>query len=66
MHVLCAERFNSYRCHECRVDAARQTDHDVGEAVLAHVIACAEGEGGEHLVEFTERLGDARRGCATG
>ena len=44
------------------VDAAREADDDVGEAVLADVVAHAEGEGGVDLGVLVEAVGDRSGG----
>ena len=46
--------------HDRRVDAARQADHDVGEAVLAEVVARAEHERVVQLAMRVEFVGDRR------
>ena len=54
MYVIGTQRIDGDARHDGRVDAARQADDDVGEAVLAHVVARAQhqcfvqlGGGGE-------------------
>ena len=59
-HVIGAERVDRDRGDERRVDAARDRDEHVGDAVLEHVVARAEDE---RLVDLAHRLGhrlDAR------
>ena len=53
--VLGTERVGRDRGDERRVDAARQADEHVGEAVLAHVVAGAEHERLVHLAHRVER-----------
>ena len=59
VHPLGAERLDAQRRRQRRVDAARQADHDVAEAVLGHVVVQAELEREPHLLELVE-LGHAR------
>src|SRR5262245_59464513 len=47
------------------VDAAREGDADVAEAVLAHVVAQTENQGGVDLGEVVERL-DEKTGLGWG
>ena len=60
-HVVGAERVGRDRGDERRVDAAREPDHHVGEAVLGDVVAGADHERLVHLVHRLERRLDPRR-----
>ena len=59
--VVGAERVGRDRGDERRVDAAREPDEHVAEAVLAHVVARAEHERLVDLVHRLERGLDPRR-----
>src|SRR6266481_2932737 len=50
------QRIHGHRGHDRRVDAARQADHHVFEAVLGHVVARAEDEGAIDLLDGLEGL----------
>ena len=58
MHVLGAERVGGDDGDERRVDPAGETDHDIGEPVLAAVVAGAEHERFVQLLVRFERVGD--------
>ena len=62
MDSLRSERLDRDRRRECGIDASRQADHDLPEAVLANVVAEAEAEREPHLLELVEwfREGGAR------
>ncbi len=62
VHVLGAERVGGDARDERRVDATRQADDDVGEAVLADVVAGAEHE---RLVDLGDRI-EQRARCDSG
>ena len=64
--VFGAERVDGDRGDERGVDPTRQTDQDVGEAVLADVVAGAEHERLVHLVHRRERRFDPRRDARVG
>ena len=49
MDPLGAERVDRDGGHQRRVDATREADHGLGEAVLAEIVAGAEHQGGVHL-----------------
>ena len=57
-----AERVDREQGDEGRVDAAREGQADVAEAVLGDVVAQAEDQRPVDLGEVGERLGDAARG----
>ena len=58
VHALRPERVDRERRDERRVDAAREAEHDVAEAVLAHVVAQREHERAPHLLELRLERGD--------
>ncbi len=64
--VLGAERVDGEQGDEGGVDAAREGDADVAEAVLAHVVAQAEGERRVDLGEVGQRLGEPARARGRG
>ena len=45
MHALSADRIDRDRKRQCRVDTARESDDDAGEAVLRNVVVHAQNEG---------------------
>ena len=68
MHVFGTERVSGDACDEGRVDAARQPDHHVGEAVLADVVVRATDQRRVDLGFAVGDRGDDRqrvvsRGC---
>src|SRR5918996_2619259 len=58
MNAVGAERLDRQRGRQRRVDAARDGDDDVAEAVLLDVVAQPELEREPHLLELAERLRD--------
>ena len=58
--VLGAEGVGGDAGHERRVDATGEADHDVGEAVLAHVVAGADHQRLVHLGDRVEGRGHDR------
>ena len=62
VHALGAERLDAERRGQRRVDAARDADHDVAEAVLRHVVVQPELEREAHLLEVVELRSERRVG----
>ena len=57
-----AQRFDRERRRERGIDAAREADDDVAEAVLRHVVAEPELECEPHLLELRQLLRGRRVG----
>ena len=65
VHALGPERFGRKRGGDRRIDATRDADHDLAEAVLRNVVAEAELECKPHLLELgLERNRGAREAIA--
>ena len=62
MHAFRAERLDRERGRQRRVDAARDADDDLAEAVLVDVVAQRELEREAHLLQVVEERRDLRLG----
>ena len=61
MDAFGAQRLDAQRRRQGRVDAPRETEHDVPEAVLLHVVVEPQLECETHLLEVVELRDDPRR-----